>query len=110
MPNPNDPDGDAWDNVSDRTPHPFAPLGEIGDGDALTFEIVDGPWSPARYSEHSEIDMIIETSNGRRYVLAPGKTLAVRMRDHRPRPKAGDKLRIEQAGEGFEKDWTVEVL
>lgn len=100
---------DPWSNVSDPQPHPFAPFGQMSDGDTVIVEIVDGPWGPPKYSEHAEIDMHVQqVETGQDFILAPGKTLAARLRDMVPPPTRGDRIRIEQQGDGYEKDWNVE--
>lgn len=99
---------DVWDDVDDPQPHPNFPLAALGDGDVVRCTIVAGPWKPARWSRHNELDMVIENESGERMLLAPGRTLAARMRDLDPKPGPGTSLRIEQHGEGYEKDWTVE--
>lgn len=99
---------DVWDDVNDPQPYPNFPLSAFGDGDAMTVTVVRGPWKPARWSQHNELDMVIENSDGDKRILAPGATLAMRMRDVEPRIGPGDTIRIEQEGVGMEKDWVVE--
>lgn len=102
----------AWDRVKDPQPHPNFPLESFSDGDVIRVRLIAGPWEPARWSEHNQIDMVVQSldpeAEGERRILAPGRTLAARMRDLDPPPSPGDDLRIEQEGDGYEKDWLVE--
>lgn len=101
---------DVWQDVDDPQPHQNFPLAALVDGATIKCTIVAGPYKPARWSKYNEIDMVIENEDGDRMILAPGKTLAARMRDLDPPPGPGTKLRIEQQGDGYDKDWLVERI